>query len=120
MPELDSEITQLQAATIRALASPHRLRIIDILRNGPREVNEITRSLDIAQATVSQHLAVMRAVGLVTATRDGRLVRYRLTDPEIGVACDVMRRAVARLLAPSLNLTQPRPTQPRPTQVTLP
>jgi DNA-binding transcriptional ArsR family regulator len=86
VPEQDGELTQLQAATIRALANTHRLRIVGILREGPREVNEITRSVALGQAAVSQHLAVMRAAGLVSATRDGRLVRYRLTDPSIGVA----------------------------------
>ena len=96
MSDLDGELTEMQAATIRALASPHRLGIIGLLRDGPREVNEIARHLGGAQATVSQHLAVMRAAGLVEATRDGRIVRYRLADPEIGDACDVMRRTIVR------------------------
>ena len=67
--------------------------------------------LDAAQAMVSQHLAVMRAAGLVQATRDGRLVRYRLTDAEIGVACEVMRRTVVR------RLSAPSPIKQRLTQV---
>jgi DNA-binding transcriptional ArsR family regulator len=96
VPDQDSELTQMQAASIRALASPNRLRIVQLLRTGPHEVNEIARHLGAAQATVSQHLALMRAAGLVEANRDGRLVRYRLADPEIGDACDVMRRTIAR------------------------
>ena len=99
MPDRDGELTQMQAATIRALASPHRLRIVALLRGGPREVNEIVRHLDAAQATVSQHIAVMRTAGLVEATRDGRIVCYRLADPEIGDACDVMRQTIVRRLS---------------------
>jgi DNA-binding transcriptional ArsR family regulator len=113
VPEQDSELTRMQAATIRALASPHRLRIVELLTGGPHEVNGIARFLGAGQATVSQHLAVMRAAGLVEATRDGRLVRYRLTDPEIGHACEVMRRTVVRRIA-----VAPSPIEPRQTQVT--
>lgn len=114
MPEQDSELTKMQAATIRALASPHRLRIVQLLLGGPREVNEITRFLELGQASVSQHLAVMRGAGLVEASRDGRLVRYRLTDPEIGIACDVMRRAVVRRLPAAPSHIEPLPTQVTP------
>lgn len=117
MPDPDGELTQMQAATIRALASPHRLRIVQLLREGPREVNEIARFIAVGQATVSQHLAVMRAVGLVEATRDGRLVRYRLADPEIGDACDVMRRTIVRRL-PTDHTTTDNAFQPTPAQVT--
>jgi DNA-binding transcriptional ArsR family regulator len=117
VPDRDGELTQMQAATIRALASPHRLRIVGLLRSGPREVNEIARHLDAAQATVSQHLAVMRAAGLVEATRDGRLVSYRLADPEIGDACDVMRRTIVRRL-PAAPTTSDHAIDPTPAQVT--
>jgi len=48
---------------------------------------------------MSQHLAAMRAVGLVEATREGRTVRYRLSDPEILEACGLMREALVRRLA---------------------
>lgn len=121
MPDSDSEITQMQAATIRAFASPHRQQIVQLLRGGPREVNGIARLLGAGQATVSQHLAVMRAAGLVEGTRDGRLVRYRLTDPAIGDACDVLRRAIQRHL-PAIRAIPPIAiaTDPAPTQVTNP
>ena len=48
---------------------------------------------------MSQHLSVMRGVGLVAATRDGRTVRYELTDPEILAACDLMRNVLVRRLS---------------------
>jgi DNA-binding transcriptional ArsR family regulator len=93
-----TEIDLIQVSLIRALASPHRLRIIHLLGQGPREVNELARDLGLGQAAVSQHLGAMRAVGLVDAMRDGRVVRYRLADPEILVACDLMRAAIIRRL----------------------
>ena len=92
------EIDLIQIALIRALAGTHRLRIIHLLGQGPLEVRELAAALDLAQATVSQNLAAMRAVGLVDASRDGRAVRYRLADPEILAACNLMRNVIVRRL----------------------
>ncbi len=94
-----NEIEVIQATLLRTLASVHRLRIIHLLGRGPLEVHELEAKLGLPQATVSQHLAVMRGVGLVTATRDGRTVRYELTDPEILAACDLMRSVLVRHLS---------------------
>lgn len=94
-----NEIDLIQVTLIRALASPHRLRIIHLLGERTLGVNELARALGLGQATVSQHLAAMRSVGLVEATRDGRVVRYRLADPEIVAACDLMRNVIVRRLS---------------------
>jgi DNA-binding transcriptional ArsR family regulator len=94
-----SEIDEIEVMLLRALASPHRLRIVHLLGARPREVRELVGDLDLGQATVSQHLAALRAVGLVEAVRDGRLVRYRLTDPQILEACSLMREVIVRHLA---------------------
>lgn len=99
-----NEIEVIQATLLRTLASVHRLRIIHLLGSGPLEVRELEIALGQPQATVSQHLSVMRGVGLVTATRDGRLVRYELTDPEILAACDLMRSVLVRRLSALGNL----------------
>jgi ArsR family transcriptional regulator len=85
------DIEVIQASLLRALASVHRLRIVHLLGTGSVEVHD--------QATVSQHLAALRSAGLVAATRDGRTVRYELTDPEILLACDLMRDVLVRRLS---------------------
>jgi len=99
-----SEIDEIQTSLLRALASPHRLRIVQLLGAREREVNELARELGLGQAAVSQHLGSMRAVGLVEATRDGRSVRYGLTDPEILEACELMRAVLVRRLSSLGNL----------------
>jgi ArsR family transcriptional regulator len=99
-----SEIESIQTSLLRAMASTHRLRIIHLLGERPREVREVASALGLGQAAVSQHLAAMRAVGLVEATRDGRNVRYALTDPEILAACDLMRDVLVRRLSQLGNL----------------
>ena len=76
------EITILQADVLRTLASPRRLEILHLLaaRAHARSAAWPT-SWAMSQPNVSQHLAVLRAAGLVEADRDGREVRYRLDRP---------------------------------------
>jgi len=92
------EITELQAEILKTLASPRRLEILHRLSVGPVEVGRLADELGLAQPNVSQHLAVLRAAGLVEAEREGREVRYRLSDPDVMVACGVMRRVLERRL----------------------
>jgi DNA-binding transcriptional ArsR family regulator len=89
-------IVSLQAGILRTLSSPRRLEIVHRLAEGPLEVNVLAEELGMTQPNVSQHLAVLRAAGLVEAERDGRGVRYRLSDPEIMSACDIMRGVLQR------------------------
>lgn len=99
------EIDTLQAEIMRTLAHPRRLGIIHCLASGPVEVGRIARDLGISQPNASQHLAVMRAAGVVEADRTGRVVRYRLADPEIVAACGLMRGVLARRLERLAGLT---------------
>lgn len=98
-------IYELQADVLKTLANPRRLEILHRLSEGACEVGRLAAELDISQPNASQHLALMRAAGVVTAERDGREVRYRLTDPDVLVACDLMRgvlrRRLTRLMADS-------------------
>lgn len=88
----------LQASILRTLASPRRLEIVHLLGRGPVEVHQLAEELGVTQPNVSAHLAALRAVGLVEPIRDGRDVRYRLTDQEIVVACDMVREVLGRRL----------------------
>ena len=88
----------LQAEVLRMLASPRRLEILHRLADGPCEVGRLAEALGVSQPNVSQHLAVLRSAGLVDADRDGREVRYRLADPDVMVACDIMRGVLERRL----------------------
>jgi len=92
-------IYSLQAEVLRTLASPRRLEIVHRLAAGPCEVGRLAEELGISQPNVSQHLAVMRAAGIVEAERVGREVRYRLADDDVVVACSVMRGVLQRRLS---------------------
>jgi DNA-binding transcriptional ArsR family regulator len=99
MPSATNDIDELQASLLRSLASANRLRMLHLLGARPCEVNQVARELGMSQAAASQHLGAMRAVGLVEAIRDGRSVSYRLTDPQILAACDLMRAVLVRRLS---------------------
>jgi DNA-binding transcriptional ArsR family regulator len=100
------EITVLQAEILKTLASPRRLEILHRLAIGPHEVGRLAEELGISQPNASQHLAVLRSAGLVDAERDGREVRYRLSDPDVMTACDVMRRVLERRLGRLASLVE--------------
>jgi len=92
------EITILQAEVLKTLANPRRLEILHRLAEGPCEVGRLAEELGASQPNVSQHLSVLRAAGIVDAEREGREVRYRLTDPDVIAACALMRGVLQRRL----------------------
>ncbi len=98
-------IFSLQAEVLKTLASPRRLEIIHKLAEGPCEVGRLADELGISQPNASQHLAVMRTVGIVEAERDGREVRYRLVDNDVVVACAIMRGVLQRRLTRLADLS---------------
>ena len=63
-----------------ALADPNRLRIVELLRDGPRPVNEIVERLQLSQPLVSKHLRVLSNAGLVTARPNAQQRIYQLEE----------------------------------------
>jgi DNA-binding transcriptional ArsR family regulator len=90
----------MQASILKTLASPRRLELVHFLGEaGPTEVRHLAERFGLPQPAVSQHLAALRAAGLVEAVRSGREVRYQLVDPEITAACELMRQVLIRRIA---------------------
>jgi len=92
------EITRLQADVLRVLAHPARIDILHRLALGPVEVGRLADAIGATQPHASQHLAALRSVGLVEPERRGREIRYRLTDPDVILACALMRGVLQRRL----------------------
>jgi DNA-binding transcriptional ArsR family regulator len=66
------------ADAFNAVAEPRRRRILDVLAEGERPVNDLVARLGVAQPLVSKHLRVLREVGLVDVREEGRQRIYRL------------------------------------------
>ena len=74
-------VTRELADLFAVLAHPHRIRIIEELRDGECDVKSLQERLDIRHSGVSQHLMVLRAHRIVCERREGRHVHYRLRQP---------------------------------------
>ena len=103
------ELNQLHASVCKGLADPKRLLIINVLRNGEMSVGEICEQLELPQANVSQHLAIMRERGLVNARKDGQFVFYSLTTMKIVEAVDLLRQVMAMHYEESVSGMPPMP-----------
>ena len=74
-------VTKELAALFAVLAHPHRIRIIEELRDGECDVKSLQDTLGISHSGASQHLMVLRAHRIVYEKRQGRQVFYRLRQP---------------------------------------
>lgn len=104
------DLFELEAETLRALAHPKRLAILDRLGSGRRSVTELAGALGMTLPNASQHLRVLRDHGVVRAERDGQVVRYRLVSPELSSCCTMVRRVIVE---GRLRLGAPAPTSGR-------
>ncbi len=103
---IDRQLYSLHASICQTLSNPKRLEIIDLLRDGEKSVTGLAASLEISQANLSQHLAVMRQKGIVATRREGLNIYYRLSNPKITQACDLMRQVLLEQLNAGAALAQ--------------
>lgn len=89
-----SQMFQLHADLLKALAHPRRLEIIHLLRDQELPVSDTHTMLDLPQANISQHLMVLRDAGIVETRRDGKQIYYQLTDKNIIKASDLLRQVL--------------------------
>lgn len=89
-----SQMFQLHADLLKALAHPRRLEIIHLLRDQELPVSDIHTMLDLPQANISQHLTKLRESGVVTTCRKGKQIFYRLSHRNIIRASDLLRKVL--------------------------
>lgn len=78
--ELEARATEV-AALLKQLANTRRLLILCRLAGGPATVSELCKVAGLSQSALSQHLAKMRAEGMVQGEKDGLQIYYSITDP---------------------------------------
>lgn len=91
VPIIGSSILERAARVIRVLGHPLRLRMLEALEGGERNVTDLVAVSGATQALVSQHLAILRAEGVVGSRREGFRVFYRITEPKVHKILDCIR-----------------------------
>jgi DNA-binding transcriptional ArsR family regulator len=98
MEALDDRALDQVAEYFRALSEPLRLKLLNALREGPRNVGELTDLLGCSQANVSKHLALLSKIGLVEREARGTSVYYQIADPRTYQLCDLVCGQIAQRL----------------------
>ena len=83
----------------KALASPHRLEILELLAQGERTVDSLATEMGLSLANTSQHLQALRQAALVESRKEGVFVSYRLSDSAVFGLCTAIRTVAERQLA---------------------
>jgi ArsR family transcriptional regulator len=96
---MEDRIFELHAEVCKTLANPWRLKLIELLRDGERPLKGLVEHTGIPLANVSQHLNIMKAAGVVEVRREGSRSFYRLANPKILRAFDLMREVLRDRLA---------------------
>jgi DNA-binding transcriptional ArsR family regulator len=98
MEELPVEALDQVAAYFQALSEPTRLRILNLLRSGERNVGELAELCNYTSANISRHLAILSKHGLVARDNRGTSVYYRIADDSVYALCDLVCGSIARQL----------------------
>ena len=83
----------------KALASPHRLELLDLLAQSERTVDALAAEIGMSLANASQHLQALRRAGLVENRKQGLFVYYQLADPSVSELCTAIRTVAERQYA---------------------
>jgi ArsR family transcriptional regulator len=103
---MPDSLRQFKAEIFQALAHPTRIAILDLLREGEITVGAFAEHLNLEQANLSQHLAVLRAKQMVTTRKAGNQVFYAVRDPLIWKVLDLMRRYFQKQVGESMALLE--------------
>ena len=106
MNDLTQEITQLHADICSALADSRRILLLYALSEKPYTVNDLAEYLGVSQPATSRHLKMLRERELVTATRNGASVEYRLNDPRLIEALNLLRDVLRDRISHRANLIE--------------
>lgn len=90
---------EAKAELFRTLGHPVRIRVLELLQDGPRQVRELLAEIDIEPSAMSQQLAVLRRANIVTARRSGSEVSYSLAADDVSALMTAARRFLTEILA---------------------
>jgi len=91
-------ILKLQADVCKIFANDKRLGIIDLLKNREMSNSELMQKTGLSKVTMSQHMNVLKSKGVIVVRREGVQLYYRIANPKIIQACNLMREVLIEQL----------------------
>lgn len=95
---MSKRLYEIHADICKALGNAKRIEIINALDNRELTVGKLAEILDISQANVSQHLAIMKQKGILTTRKTGANIYYKVSNPKVNQACNLMREVLLEQL----------------------
>lgn len=95
---LSTEVIDLVAARFRTLGEPLRIRILQALQGGERNVTALVAGIGSTQPNISKHLRILQEAGLVGRRQDGNNVYYSISDPTVFDLCDAVCNSIGARL----------------------
>ena len=92
------KIYELQADICKIFANAKRMEIINVLKDREVSASDLIEKIGLSKANLSQHMGVLRSKGVVLARREGLSIFYRIANPKIIQACDLMREVLLEQL----------------------
>ncbi|MFE1951049.1 MULTISPECIES: ArsR/SmtB family transcription factor [Streptomyces] len=90
---------QAKAEFFRMLGHPVRIRVLELLQDGPTPVRDLLAAIEVEPAALSQQLAVLRRSGIVSSRREGATVVYALAGGDVADLMRAARRILTEMLA---------------------
>ncbi len=94
----NKKLYEIHADICKTLGNAKRIEILNALNDRELTVSELSNILGISPANVSQHLAVMKQKGILTARREGINIYYKVSNPKVNQACALMREVLLEQL----------------------
>jgi len=104
MEGLDERALEQVADFFGAFAVPMRLKILNALRAGERNVSDLTAEFGCSQANISKHLSLLAQKGLIVKEARGTSAYYRIVDPRIYQLCDLVCIQIGQRFAQQAEL----------------
>ncbi|PIN86999.1 transcriptional regulator [Candidatus Woesearchaeota archaeon CG10_big_fil_rev_8_21_14_0_10_44_13] len=92
------ELYKIHAELCKVFSNPTRLEILNLLRDKEMSVTGLIEKTKLSQSNISQHLSIMKSKGIVISNRKGKNVYYKLTNPKIIKAFDIIREVLSERL----------------------
>ena len=98
-PTPSAEVFALHAQFCKVFSNPTRLRVMWELQQGERTVTDLAGAIGVSLANLSQHLRVMRTIGVVAVRREGQSLHYRAASPHFFAGCKRIRQGIMEVVA---------------------